>query len=83
MVNGSKSTLMSILYGLYRADAGEIHVRGQRVQINEPRDAINLRSAWFSAFMLVEPLTVAENIVLGSEIKREALPRLRPGCGGS
>ena len=70
--NGSgKSTLMSILYGLYRADAGEIHVRGQRVQINEPRDAINLKIGMvFQHFMLVEPLTVAENIVLGSEIKR-------------
>ncbi|MGI6640516.1 MAG: ATP-binding cassette domain-containing protein [Limnochordia bacterium] len=59
------------MYGLYRADAGEIHVRGQRVQINEPRDAINLKIGMvFQHFMLVEPLTVAENIVLGSEIKR-------------
>ena len=70
--NGSgKSTLMSILYGLYRAAAGEIHVRGQRVQINEPREAINLKIGMvFQHIMLVEPLTVAENIVLGSEIKR-------------
>ncbi len=70
--NGSgKSTLMSILYGLYRADAGEIYVRGNKVQINDPRDAINLKIGMvFQHFMLVEPLTVAENIVLGSEIRR-------------
>lgn len=36
--NGSgKSTLMNILYGLYHADAGDIYVRGEKVQINEPR----------------------------------------------
>jgi len=70
--NGSgKSTLMSILFGIYRADAGEIYVRGRRVEINEPRDAINLKIGMvFQHFMLVEPLTVAENIVLGSELKR-------------
>lgn len=70
--NGSgKSTLMSILYGLYQADKGEIYVRGKKVDISEPRVAINLKIGMvFQHFMLVEPLTVAENIVLGSELKR-------------
>ena len=70
--NGSgKSTLMNILYGLYQHDAGEILVRGQHVQITEPRVAIDLRIGMvFQHFMLVEPLTVAENIVLGSEIRK-------------
>src|SRR5690554_6067224 len=70
--NGSgKSTLMSILYGLYQKDAGEIIVRGQHVEITEPRRAIDLKIGMvFQHFMLVEPLTVAENIVLGSEIRK-------------
>lgn len=70
--NGSgKSTLMNILYGLYQADRGEIHVRGQKVDISEPRVAIDLKIGMvFQHFMLVEPLTVAENIVLGSEFRR-------------
>ena len=70
--NGSgKSTLMSILYGLYQKDGGEIIVRGQRVEITEPRKAIDLKIGMvFQHFMLIEPLTVAENIVLGSEIRK-------------
>lgn len=70
--NGSgKSTLMNILYGLYHADEGEIFVRGQRTKIEEPRDAINLHIGMvFQHFMLVEPLTVAENVILGSEIRQ-------------
>lgn len=70
--NGSgKSTLMSILYGLYQKDGGEIIVRGQPVEITEPRQAIDLKIGMvFQHFMLIEPLTVAENIVLGSEIRK-------------
>src|SRR5690554_3476279 len=70
--NGSgKSTLMNILYGLYQQDAGEIVVRGRPVQINEPRVAIDLKIGMvFQHFMLVEPLTVAENIVHGAELKK-------------
>jgi ABC-type uncharacterized transport system ATPase subunit len=70
--NGSgKSTLMNILYGLYHADAGDIYIRGEKVQISEPRAAIDLKIGMvFQHFMLVEPLTVAENIVLGSEKRR-------------
>jgi ABC-type uncharacterized transport system ATPase subunit len=70
--NGSgKSTLMNILYGLYQMDGGEIFVRGQKVHITEPRVAIDLKIGMvFQHFMLVEPLTVAENIVLGSELRK-------------
>ena len=70
--NGSgKSTLMNILYGLYQSDSGEIFVRGKKVDIHEPRVAIDLRIGMvFQHFMLVEPLTVAENIVLGSELRK-------------
>ncbi len=70
--NGSgKSTLMNVLYGLFHADEGEIYVRGEKTTIDEPRDAINLRIGMvFQHFMLVETLTVAENVILGSEIRR-------------
>jgi len=70
--NGSgKSTLMNILYGLYEGDEGEIYVRGEKREISEPRDAINLRIGMvFQHFMLVETLTVAENVILGSEIRQ-------------
>jgi simple sugar transport system ATP-binding protein len=70
--NGSgKSTLMNILYGLYQSDGGEVFVRGEQVDIREPRVAIDLQIGMvFQHFMLVEPLTVAENIVLGSELRK-------------
>lgn len=70
--NGSgKSTLMSILFGLYQKDSGEIIIRGEPVEIKEPRHAIDLKIGMvFQHFMLVEPLTVAENIVLGAEIRK-------------
>jgi ABC-type uncharacterized transport system ATPase subunit len=67
--NGAgKSTLMNILYGLIHADSGEIFVNGQKVSISGPRDAIRLGIGMVHQhFMLIPPLTVAENIVLGSE----------------
>lgn len=73
--NGSgKSTLMSILYGLYHADEGEIYIKGRKVNIQEPRNAIDLKIGMvFQHFMLVEPLTVAENIILGSETSKGLL----------
>jgi len=65
--NGAgKSTLMNILAGLYRPDAGTIALRGRPVTIHSPRDAIQLGIGMvYQHFMLVESLTVAENIILG------------------
>jgi len=67
--NGAgKSTLMNILYGLYRPDAGSIHVNGRRVEINSPRDAAALGIQMVHQhFMLGLPFSVAENLVLGLE----------------
>src|SRR3954469_5677919 len=67
--NGAgKSTLMNILYGLYRADEGEILVDGQPVHFTSPRDAIASGIGMVHQhFMLVPVFTVAENVVLGVE----------------
>lgn len=67
--NGAgKSTLMSILYGFYEADAGEIRVRGEARRIRSSSDAIAAGIGMVHQhFMLVEPLSVIENIVLGAE----------------
>ena len=67
--NGAgKSTLMNILYGFYRADAGEILVGGKPVQIDTPQDAIEAGIGMVHQhFMLVEPFSVLENVVLGAE----------------
>ncbi len=67
--NGAgKSTLMNILYGLIHPDSGEIYINGQLAHIAGPRDAIRLKIGMVHQhFMLIPPLTVAENIVLGHE----------------
>lgn len=67
--NGAgKSTAMNILYGFYTADQGEILIDGQPRAINTPGDAIRLGLGMVHQhFMLVEPLTVTENIILGAE----------------
>ena len=67
--NGAgKSTLMNILYGLYHPDAGTIRLRGTDAQIRSPRDAIARGIGMIHQhFMLIPPLTVAENVVLGDE----------------
>jgi len=67
--NGAgKSTLMNVVYGLLSADRGEILVDGKPVKINNPRQAIDLGIGMVHQhFMLIEPLTVTENIVLGRE----------------
>lgn len=67
--NGAgKSTLMNVLYGLYRPDAGTIRYRGREVHLAGPRSAIALGIGMIHQhFMLVPPLTVAENVVLGDE----------------
>ncbi len=67
--NGAgKSTLMKILYGVQRADEGEMFVNGEKVEFKSPTDAIEHRVGMvFQHFMLADNLTVLENIVLGAE----------------
>ncbi len=67
--NGAgKSTLMSILYGFYQADSGQIEVDGKPVTINTPNDAIAMGIGMVHQhFMLVENFTVLENVMLGAE----------------
>jgi len=67
--NGAgKSTVMRIAYGFYNADSGEIFLDGKRVDVRSPHDAIALGIGMVHQhFMLVDNLTVAENIILGSE----------------
>ncbi len=70
--NGAgKTTLMNVVYGLLSPDAGEVLFEGSEVSIRSPRQAISLGIGMVHQhFMLVEPLTVAENIVLGHEPAR-------------
>ena len=67
--NGAgKSTLMGILYGYYQPDRGEILVRGQPTVVRSPQDALAAGIGMVHQhFMLVEPFTVLENVVLGVE----------------
>ncbi len=67
--NGAgKSTAMRIAYGFYTADEGEIALDGEVRRIATPHDAIALGIGMVHQhFMLVEPMSVAENIVLGAE----------------
>jgi simple sugar transport system ATP-binding protein len=67
--NGAgKSTLMNVAYGLLAADSGEVLVDGEPVRIRSPRDAIAVGIGMVHQhFMLVQPFTVTENIVLGQE----------------
>jgi len=67
--NGAgKSTLMSIIYGFYQADSGEIRVRGERVKIPDSRAAIAHGIGMVHQhFKLVENFTALENVLLGAE----------------
>ncbi|MDP2182472.1 MAG: ABC transporter ATP-binding protein [Actinomycetota bacterium] len=67
--NGAgKSTLMNVVYGLMAPDGGQILVDDNPVRIKSPRQAIDFGIGMVHQhFMLVEPLTVTENIVLGRE----------------
>jgi general nucleoside transport system ATP-binding protein len=67
--NGAgKSTIMRIVYGFYNPDGGEILFGGKPVTIRNPHDAIALGIGMVHQhFMLVDTMTVAENIILGSE----------------
>ncbi|HET9751665.1 MAG TPA: ABC transporter ATP-binding protein [Myxococcales bacterium] len=70
--NGAgKSTLVSVACGLYRADAGEVRAFGQELPKGDPRAAIAAGiGVVYQHFMLVGPLTVWENVVLGREPQR-------------
>ncbi|NOU99826.1 ABC transporter ATP-binding protein [Paenibacillus planticolens] len=67
--NGAgKSTLMNILFGLYEPDEGEILINEQKVDIKDPKKAIELGIGMIHQhFMLVEPYSVVQNIILGTE----------------
>jgi ABC-type uncharacterized transport system ATPase subunit len=67
--NGAgKTTLMNVLYGLYTPDEGEILVRGEKVAIHGPHDAIAKGIGMVHQhFMLVPVFTVTENVMLGVE----------------
>ena len=67
--NGAgKSTLMNIVYGLLKADSGEILIDGKIVNISEPSDALSVGIGMVHQhFMLVPVFSVAENIMLGHE----------------
>lgn len=67
--NGAgKTTLMNILYGLYHQDEGDIIVRGQKIEVESPNDAIAAGIGMVHQhFMLVPVFTVTENIMLGDE----------------
>lgn len=81
--NGAgKSTLMSIIAGRYAPDAGTLEIRGKKVSFSSPAQALNSGIGMvYQRFMLIEPLTVAENILLAatscgkmltlSEVKRQ------------
>src|SRR5213083_2522757 len=77
--NGAgKSTLSNILTGLYRPDDGEIFVDGRQVHFHAPRDALDAGiSMVHQHFRLVEPFTVAENVVLGDHRGEGRTYRLR------
>ncbi|MBI4927026.1 MAG: ABC transporter ATP-binding protein [Anaerolineae bacterium] len=70
--NGAgKSTLMNILYGLYQPDEGEILVRGKKITVHSPTDAITAGIGMVHQhFMLIPVFTVTENVMLGAETIR-------------
>jgi general nucleoside transport system ATP-binding protein len=73
--NGAgKSTLMNVVYGLYHPDEGEIVVKGEVVQMSSPREAINRGIGMVHQhFMLIPVMTVAENVVLAVEPRRDGV----------
>ena len=73
--NGAgKSTLMNILYGLYKPTSGQIFLNGREVAFHSPQDAIRQGLGMVHQhFMLVDTLTVTENIILGLEPGRRGI----------
>lgn len=71
--NGAgKTTLMNMLYGIIRPTSGELYLRGKRVELASPKDAIKQGIGMVHQhFKLVNSMTVFENILLGEEINKE------------
>ena len=67
--NGAgKSTMMNVLCGLYKPTSGQIFINGKEVQFSSPKDAIDIGIGMVHQhFMLIQPFTVTENIILGME----------------
>ncbi|MDO5036957.1 MAG: ABC transporter ATP-binding protein [Tissierellia bacterium] len=67
--NGAgKSTLMNVLYGLYKPTSGQVLINGETAEFTSPRDAIAKGLGMVHQhFMLINPFTVMENIILGEE----------------
>ncbi len=70
--NGAgKTTLMNVLYGLYQPDEGSVAIDGEVHDFGSPRDAIDAGIGMIHQhFMLVDTMTVAENVVLGNEPRK-------------
>jgi len=70
--NGAgKTTLMNVLYGLYQPTDGRVVVNGESRDFDSPRDAIDAGIGMIHQhFMLVDPMTITENIALGNEPRK-------------
>lgn len=75
--NGAgKTTLMNVLFGLYKPEAGTIRINGQEVTNHSSRNAFHLGLGMVHQhFMLVDALTVWENVVVGNELGKFTIPR--------
>ncbi len=73
--NGAgKSTLMKVLFGLHKANEGEIFINGNKVNITSPQEAVKSGIGMVhQEFMLIDEYTVLENIVLGDEPVKHGL----------
>ena len=77
--NGAgKSTLMKVLYGMDSATEGKILVDGKEVTIHTPMDALaNKIGMVHQHFMLVPSMTIAENLILGSEVSNHGVIKFK------
>lgn len=75
--NGAgKTTLMNILYGMFPQTEGDIYIKGEEIINNSPKKAISMGIGMVHQhFMLIEPFTVTENIILGYEGKNSFIDR--------